>query len=95
MAEVLFRHLAKKSGQDIHVESAGISAGQGQPASRDAVDAVASDGLDLKKFRSQSLTEKLLSEATHVFVMTQDHARLIDLFYPEFVHKVKLLRFEE
>lgn len=27
--------------------------------------------------------------------MTQDHARLIDLFYPEFVHKVKLLRFEE
>jgi len=95
MAEVLFRHVAKKSGKDIHVESAGISAGQGQPASRDAVDAVASDGLDLRKFRSQSLTEKLLSEATHVFVMTQDHARLIDLFYPEFVHKVKLLRFEE
>ena len=95
MAEVLFRHVAKKSGQDIHVESAGISAGQGQPASRDAVDAVASDGLNLRKFRSQSLSEKLLSEATHVFVMTQDHARLIDLFYPEFVHKVKLLRFEE
>ncbi len=95
MAEVLFRHLAKKSGKDIHIESAGISAGQGQTASRDAVDAVASDGLDLRKFRSQSLTEKLLGEATHVFVMTQDHARLIDLFYPEFVHKVKLLRFDE
>ena len=95
MAEVLFRHLANKSGKDIRIESAGISAGQGHPASRDAVDAVASDGLDLRRFRSQSLSEKLLSEATHVFVMTQDHARLIDLFYPEFVHKVKLLRFEE
>ena len=95
MAEVLFRHLTKKTGKDIRIESAGISAGQGHPASRDAVDAVASDGLDLRRFRSQSLSEKLLSEATHVFVMTQDHARLIDLFYPEFVHKVKLLRFEE
>ncbi len=94
MAEALFRKLASGS-RDITAESAGLSAGKGQPASRDAVDVLAADGIDLTKFRSQPVTEELLQKATHIFVMTADHRRLLDLFFPEFIHKVRLLRFDE
>jgi glycine hydroxymethyltransferase len=94
MAEALFRKLAADA-RDITTESAGLSAGQGQPASRDAVDVLAAEGVELSKFRSQPVTENLLEKATHIFVMTDDHRRLLDLFFPEFIHKVRLLRFDE
>jgi glycine hydroxymethyltransferase len=94
MAEALFRKLAADA-RDITTESAGLSAGHGQPASRDAVDVLAAEGVELSKFRSQPVTENLLEKATHIFVMTDDHRRLLDLFFPEFIHKVRLLRFDE
>ena len=80
---------------DLHVFSAGLSAPQGAPASRDAVDVLAEQGVDLSKFRSQPLTEDLLVKASHIFVMTREHERLVDMFYPEYMHKVRLLRFDE
>jgi glycine hydroxymethyltransferase len=94
MAEALFRKLAS-GARDITTESAGLSAGKGQAASRDAVDVLAAEGVELTKFRSQPVTEELLEKATHIFVMTEDHRRLLDLFFPEFIHKVRLLRFDE
>ena len=94
MAEALFRKMIDGL-EGISVESAGLSAATGQPASRDAVDAVVSDRGDLSKFRSQPVTEQLLEKATHIFVMTRDHLRMVDLFFPEFVHKAQLIRFEE
>lgn len=94
MAEVLFRKMTEGL-EGITVESAGLSAANGQPASRDAVEAVTADGANLSKFRSQPVTEDLLEKATHIFVMTRDHERLLDLFFPEFLNKVRLLRFDE
>ena len=81
--------------EEVRVFSAGLSAPQGAPASRDAVDVLAAQGIDLSKFRSQPLTEDLLEKASHVFVMTREHERLVDMFYPEYIHKVRLLRFDE
>ena len=80
---------------DVRVFSAGLSAHQGAPASRDAVDVLAAQGIDLSKFRSQPVTEDLLEKASHIFVMTREHERLVDMFYPEYMHKVRLLRFDE
>ena len=94
MAEALFRKLTAKR-KDIVVGSAGISAANGQLASTDAVNALAADGIQFSKFRSRTLTAKLLESATHVFVMTRAHQDLIDLFFPEFSHKVFLLRADE
>jgi len=94
MAEALFRKMSTGM-PDVKVFSAGLSASQGQAASRDAVDVLASQGIDLTKFRSQPLTEDLLEKATHVFVMTREHERLVDMFYPEYMPKVRLLRFDE
>ena len=93
MAEALFRRLCE-GAPGIRIESAGLSAANGQPASRDAVEALAAEGVEFRSFRSQPVSEELLERATHVFVMTRDHHRLIDLFFPEFMHKVRLLRFE-
>jgi glycine hydroxymethyltransferase len=94
MAEALFRSMSSGWG-DVCVFSAGLSAHQGAPASRDAVDVLAAQGIDLSKFRSQPLTEDLLEKASHVFVMTREHERLVDMFFPEYIHKVRLLRFDE
>jgi glycine hydroxymethyltransferase len=94
MAEALFRKMAADA-QGVTMASAGLSAGQGQGASRDAVDVLAAEGIDLSRFRSQPVTEDLLEKATHIFVMTRDHQRLLDLFFPEFGNKVRLLRFDE
>jgi len=94
MAEALFRALVEGT-PGITTESAGVSAAHGQPASPDSVRVLADVGIDLSRFRSQPLTGELLDRASDVFVMTQDHLRLVDLFFPEYSHKVSLLRADE
>ena len=94
MAEGLFRKLTAGL-KGITAESAGLSAASGQPPSTDAVRVLAEMDVDISKLRSQPVTEKLLDRATHIFVMTDDHRRLLDLFFPEASGKVALLRGDE
>ena len=91
MAEGLFKKLVA-GRDDIHVQSAGVSAGRGMPASRHAIQALSVDGVDLTNFRSQPVSEELVRKATHIFAMTRDHKRLIELFFPEAGEKTYLLR---
>ncbi|GAT31708.1 glycine hydroxymethyltransferase [Terrimicrobium sacchariphilum] len=91
MAEALFRQLVADR-DDIEVQSAGVSAGRGQPASLDSVRALKTLGIDLSRFRSQPVTEELVEQATHIFVMTRDHRRLLELFFPEASGKTYLVR---
>ena len=91
MAEGLFRKLLL-GRNDIRVESAGVSAGRGMPASQDAIQALSVDGVDLASFRSQPVSEDLVRAATHIFVMTRDHKRMIELLFPEACEKTYLLR---
>ena len=94
MAEGLFRKLT--SGlKGLTVASAGLSAAGGQPPSTDAVRVLAEKDVDISNIRSQPVTEDLLDRATHVVVMTDDHRRLLDLFFPEAMDKVTLLRADE
>ena len=39
-----------------------------------------------------SPSEELVGKATHIFVMTRDHKRLIELLFPEAAEKTYLLR---
>jgi len=91
MAEGLFKKLLGGRG-DIVVQSAGVSAGRGLPASGDAVDAMARDGINLSAFRSQPVSDELVQKASHIFVMTRDHMRMLELFYPEAAGKTRLIR---
>jgi glycine hydroxymethyltransferase len=91
MAEGLFKKLVA-GRDDIYVQSAGVSAGRGMPASRHAIQALSVDGVDLGNFRSQPVSEELVRQATHIFAMTRDHKRLIELFFPEAGEKTYLVR---
>lgn len=94
LAEALFRK-ATAGRPGITTESAGLSAAKGAPASTESVRALAADGIDLRDFRSQPVSEEVLERATHVVAMTADHARLLDLFFPEHSHKVSLVLGDE
>lgn len=92
MAEGLFRALVK-SRRDIDVASAGVSAGRGQPPSRDAVIVLREEeGIDISFQRSQPVTEELVEESDAIFAMTADHRRLIEMLFPIAIGKVRLLR---
>jgi protein-tyrosine-phosphatase len=94
MAEGLFRKLVAER-KDIAIQSAGLSAGRGLPASQHAILALSEEGVDLMNFRSKPVSEELVRHATHIFVMTRDHKRLLELFFPEAGEKTSyLLEFE-
>jgi glycine hydroxymethyltransferase len=90
MAEGMMRELVK-GRTDVVVLSAGVSAPRGSSASRSAVDALSELGINLATFRSQPVTGELLEQCTHVFTMTREHRRLLDLLYPEQGSKIRLL----
>lgn len=103
MAEALFRKLLSERLQcpdeelidrGFNVLSAGLSAGNGSPASREAVNLLAEEGIDLRNHESQPLTERLLLHADHVLTMTRGHRQSIVSAYPDFADRVNLLSSE-
>jgi protein-tyrosine-phosphatase len=74
-----------------HVVSAGVQAGEGMPASGQAVLAAHARGADISHHRSRKLTRELIREADMVFCMTDSHvADVVDLV-PEAAAKTRLL----
>lgn len=100
MAEALFRRLLAErlncSDEELmdrgfNILSAGLSAGIGAPANREAVNLLAEQGIDLRNHESQPLTERLLLHADHVVTMTRGHRQLILNDYPDLANRVTLL----
>jgi glycine hydroxymethyltransferase len=91
MAEALLRRMLA-GRDDIEISSAGVGAREGQPASRESVEALAPEGIDLGAFRSRQVTDDLVARASHIVAMTREHARLLDLFFPEAAGKLYLMR---
>jgi len=77
---------------DLSVESAGIGAMDGFPASQGAISAGAEIGIDLSTHRSCALDSDTLSSADIVLVMTRSHKGRILSEYPDFVDRVFLLK---
>lgn len=103
MAEALFRRLMAKRlncldeelmDRGFNVLSAGVSAGNGSPASREAVNILAEDGIDLRNHESQPLTERLLLHADRVLTMTRGHRQSILNAFPDLASRVSLLSCE-
>ena len=93
MAEALMRHFLRERMRldDITVLSAGVSAQRGERATGQAVSTMAEERINLNSFRSQPVTEVLLSNCTHIITMTRDHKRLMNLFFPEHESKIRVL----
>ena len=86
MAETLFRKLVARKldcrdwelrERGIDVFSAGISAGESDPAAREAVQIMRETGLDLSQHLSQQVTAPMLDESTIVLTMTERHRHVL------------------
>lgn len=74
------------------MESRGTWAGFGNPATREAIDALDELGIDLRPHRSQPLIEEDLAEADLIVAMTSVHLRELDKLDPESKPKVVLMK---
>lgn len=90
MAEGLFARMVE-SRPDFIVESAGVSAMDGQRASNHTLEALRSDRIDLGHFRSQGITRDLVNEATHIFCMTRGHLEAVEMLFPRAADKTYLV----
>jgi protein-tyrosine-phosphatase len=92
LAEALCKHrlasnlgcsVGELPGRGFLVQSAGLAAASGQPAAREAVTVAQEFGADLSQHCSQPITEQLVLESTHIFVMTRSHLLLLIDYFPE------------
>ena len=91
-AGLLRQRLAVDKANARHrVLSAGVWAADGEPASENAVAAMAERGIDISDHRSHSLTNEEVAEADLILVMTREHARLVRQTWPQYAWKVYLL----
>ena len=72
-------------------ESAGFAANPGDPASRNAVEAMAEIGVDLKPHRARRAAELDLSSYEAVYVMDEGKKRMLAAAFPQIAEKVKSL----
>ncbi|MBL8848360.1 MAG: Sua5/YciO/YrdC/YwlC family protein [Planctomycetaceae bacterium] len=100
MAAAVFRKLLSarlQCGEDelpsrgYRVESAGLAASHGMPASPEAVQLVERAGGHLARHESRPLSIRLLSQADYVFTMTNAHRSTILQHHPEFGTRVRTL----
>jgi protein-tyrosine-phosphatase len=91
-AAILRQRIASMGLSDqVAVESAGVWAMDGYPASPDAVTVLAGRGIPLADHRSQTLTLTMLEETDVVLVMEEAHRRSIFYLAPKHLRKVLLL----
>lgn len=97
MAEAIARSLIEKGrlgeeGGRWRVASAGIGAGAGAPATREAVEALRAMGVESTNHRSRPVTADLVGDATLIFVMTRSHQSALLEQFPEARDRVFLLQ---
>lgn len=90
MAEALFRH-ATQARSELKSASAGVSAGHGSPASREACALLAESDIALSPHRSQPLSAKLVEEHDYFIAMTRSHRDMLVTLFPEIADQTFLL----
>jgi len=91
MAAGLAREWARSrepDGLTIEIDSAGIAAGDGQPAADQAIETLRERGGDLGSHRSKILTLEMIDQADLILTMTPSHAQAVMQIAPGAEHKV-------
>ncbi|OGO41492.1 MAG: hypothetical protein A2W36_06840 [Chloroflexi bacterium RBG_16_58_14] len=93
LAEVIFRDLLRQRGQQSgwQVESAGVFALRGEPATELSRRVAAERRLDLSSHRSKPADAERLQRADLVLVMEPGHRELLLEEHPQFADRVYLL----
>ncbi len=78
MAAAIMDKIAVENDLDVFIESAGIFAEDGAPASDNAILALAKYGIDLSQHRAQPVTEDLIKQCDVILTMTEAHKRILE-----------------
>ena len=73
MAAAIMDKIAREKNLDVRIESAGIFAGDGAPASENAAEALKDYGIDLSYHRSKPVTRELIGQCDLILTMTDGH----------------------
>lgn len=91
LEKILGEALGEKAG-DFKVSSAGIYASHGSPASREALEVMREEGIDLSSHRARILNREDVEAADLILSMTSAHKNTILSLYPEAAEKTFTLR---
>lgn len=81
--------------KEIEISSAGIFARENDKPSSYAVEVMEEKGIDISSHRSRKLNRTLVEEASLIFVMTNEQAKLLKELFPEFEYKIFTLGSED
>ncbi|MGB9887312.1 MAG: low molecular weight protein arginine phosphatase [Moorellales bacterium] len=84
--------LRSRGVEGVSVESAGVGACEGQPASPEACLVMAEKGLDLRPHRARRLREELLAEADLVLTMTAAQRESLRRLWPQYAGRIFSLK---
>ena len=92
LAEALLRDYAVKRGREdrLAVSSAGIHAGDGNPATAEAREAARRWGLDLARHRAREVRRSIIDGADFILAMTKRHHDWLVQAFPESKNKIYL-----
>jgi protein-tyrosine-phosphatase len=91
MAEAILRKIAQDEELEIEVRSAGLSAMNGSPASREASQVLKEKGIK-HSHRSQVIQPELVDWADLILTMTRTHKYFVISEYPDSMEKVYTLK---
>ena len=93
MAEAIMKSIVESSpnSADWVVESAGVGAVDGDPASDNAITALAELGLDLSAHRARMITPEMISQAYVVLAMERRHLERVLELDPSAAAHVRML----
>lgn len=93
MAEGMLKKYLKELGKDdIEVVSAGVHAIDGMNPTKETIEVMGGEGIDVSGFRSKTLTNELIKKADIILVMACHHMDDIATRMPEAASKIHLLR---
>ncbi|MBC7324154.1 MAG: low molecular weight protein arginine phosphatase [Moorella sp. (in: Bacteria)] len=92
MAAAIAARLGEERDLAVTVTSAGLAAREGDPATPEAIQALAEMGIDLQGHRAQQVTAALVHNADLVLAMTASHKRRLQQLFPEDADKIFTLK---
>ncbi len=78
MAASLFNKIAVERNLNVRIESAGIFASEGEPASTNAIIAMKKYGIDLLSHHAQGINSELIQKSDLILTMTAAHKMLLE-----------------
>jgi protein-tyrosine-phosphatase len=93
MAEGLMKDALKELGkEDIRIGSAGVSAIDGFHPTRETIEAMKREGIDVSGFQSRSLTDEMIRDTDLILVMASHHMDDIIKRAPQAASKTHILK---